>query len=133
MNVASLFQGIAALSWLVFVGFFALMVMSASRNKPIHRGGFYFLITGLVAIILTTISYGVVFIKPQERGVVVSAVSPIGYREKPLDPGLRWIIPFAESVELYPISKQTYTMSIAQREGQIWEMIRLKRAPPMVR
>jgi regulator of protease activity HflC (stomatin/prohibitin superfamily) len=36
-----------------------------------------------------------------------------------LQPGLRWIIPFAENVVIYPISKQTYTMSIAPQEGQI--------------
>jgi regulator of protease activity HflC (stomatin/prohibitin superfamily) len=34
-------------------------------------------------------------------------------------PGLRWIIPFAETVERYPISKQTYTMSIAPEEGNV--------------
>jgi regulator of protease activity HflC (stomatin/prohibitin superfamily) len=39
--------------------------------------------------------------------------------QQALDPGLRWVIPFAESVIVYPISKQTYTMSIAPVEGQI--------------
>ena len=29
-----------------------------------------------------------------------------------LNPGLHFIVPFAENVVLYPISKQTYTMSI---------------------
>jgi regulator of protease activity HflC (stomatin/prohibitin superfamily) len=36
-----------------------------------------------------------------------------------LQPGLRWVIPFAENVVVYPISRQTYTMSIAPSEGQI--------------
>ena len=60
-----------------------------------------------------------VFIEPQERGVVISAVSPLGYRPQALQPGLTWIIPGLENVKLYPISKQTYTMSIAPSEGQI--------------
>jgi regulator of protease activity HflC (stomatin/prohibitin superfamily) len=51
--------------------------------------------------------------------VVISAVSPQGYRQVALEPGLHWIIPFFESVVTYPISQQTYTMSIAPSEGQI--------------
>jgi regulator of protease activity HflC (stomatin/prohibitin superfamily) len=73
----------------------------------------------VIAIVLSAVSAGMVFINPQERGVVVSAVAPGGYRPEALQPGLRWIIPFAESVVIYPISKQTYTMSIAPNEGQI--------------
>jgi regulator of protease activity HflC (stomatin/prohibitin superfamily) len=72
-----------------------------------------------VALILNTVSAGLVFVEPQERGVVISAFAPKGYREEPLQPGLRWILPYAESVEYYSISKQTYTMSIAAAEGQI--------------
>jgi regulator of protease activity HflC (stomatin/prohibitin superfamily) len=70
-------------------------------------------------VIMTTVSAGLVFIQPEERGVVVSAFAPKGYREQPLQPGLRWVIPFAEDVKIYPISKQTYTMSIATLEGNV--------------
>jgi regulator of protease activity HflC (stomatin/prohibitin superfamily) len=38
-------------------------------------------------------------------------------RETALQPGLNWIIPFVERVVTYPISRQTYTMSIAHEEG----------------
>jgi len=50
--------------------------------------------------------------------VVITAISP-GYRSQALQPGLRWVIPFVENVVTYPISKQSYTMSIAPVEGQI--------------
>ncbi len=73
-------------------------------------------ITGLV---LTTLSAGLVFIQPEERGVVISAVAPEGYREQALQPGLNWILPFLENVIGYPISRQTYTMSIAPSEGAV--------------
>jgi len=36
-----------------------------------------------------------------------------------MQPGLRWVIPYAESVKTYSISKSTYTMSIAHQEGEI--------------
>ncbi|MCK5793388.1 MAG: prohibitin family protein, partial [Anaerolineales bacterium] len=55
----------------------------------------------------------------QERGVVISALAEGGYRKDILQPGLRWVIPYAENVKTYPISKSTYTMSIAQLEGEI--------------
>jgi len=51
--------------------------------------------------------------------VVISALDPQGYREEALQPGLRWVIPYFENVELYTISRQTYTMSIAPQEGQL--------------
>jgi regulator of protease activity HflC (stomatin/prohibitin superfamily) len=119
MNFASLFQGVATLGWLVFIGVVVLVVVSASRNRPMRRGGMYILAVGIVAVILTTIGAGLVFINPEERGVVISAVSPNGYRTAPLEPGLRWIIPFAESVRRYPISRQTYTMASTTGEGQV--------------
>lgn len=119
MNIASLSQGISMLAWLVVGGVFIALVVAASRNRPVRRGWVYILISIVFAIVMTTISAGVVFISPQERGVVISAISPTGYRAQALEPGLRWIIPFAETVERYPISKQTYTMSITQGEGAI--------------
>jgi regulator of protease activity HflC (stomatin/prohibitin superfamily) len=50
---------------------------------------------------------------------VISAFAPKGYREEPLQPGLRWIMPYVESVEYYNISKETYTMSGVSSEGQV--------------
>lgn len=119
MNIASLMSIVSSAVW---VGLFAVVVMAvtrASRNKPVK--GFVSAIIGLfvLALVVTTVSAGLVFIQPEERGVVISAFAPRGYRETALQPGLRWIIPFAESVRIYPISKQTYTMSIAAQEGQI--------------
>jgi len=117
MNLAGLFQGIATLAWLVFAGVLALAIIRASRNKPIKNATVMVISTLAVALVLTFVAAGMVFIEPQERGVVISAVSPQGYRDQALEPGLRWIIPFAERVVLYPISRQTYTMSIAGSEG----------------
>jgi regulator of protease activity HflC (stomatin/prohibitin superfamily) len=59
-----------------------------------------------------------VFIQPDERGVVITAAAP-GYRQDALEPGLRFVIPFVENVRTYPISRQTYTMSTAVGEGQV--------------
>ncbi|MCD4802936.1 MAG: prohibitin family protein [Anaerolineales bacterium] len=119
MQITILVAALAAFSWLVVIGFIALAVMRARQGKK-TRGSLTGIIVAIVlAIVLNTVSAGLVFIQPQERGVVISAVAPDGYRQDILQPGLRWVIPYAESVQIYPISKSTYTMSIASLEGDI--------------
>jgi len=119
MNIASVLQGLATFSWLLVVGIIVLAVIRASRAKPL-KGAIGLVIGAVVfSLILTTISAGLVFIQADERGVVISAVAPQGYREQPLQPGLRWVIPFAENVKTYSISRQTYTMSVSSTEGQV--------------
>lgn len=69
----------------------------------------------------TTLGSGLVFINPEERGVVVSAMpgAQDAIRGGALVPGLHWIVPYFESVRRYKISRQTYTMSIVHGEGQV--------------
>ncbi len=119
MNIASVLQGSVALLWLVVVGLIVMAVMRASRGQNVKGLTTGIVIAILLAGVITTVSSGLVFILPEERGVVISAIAPKGYREQALTPGLRWIIPYFESVERYKISRQTYTMSIAPMEGQV--------------
>lgn len=76
------------------------------------------LISFLALLSLTVLSFSLVFVEPQNVGVVVSIVSPEGIREQPERSGLRWIVPFAEEIYMYPIYWQTYTMSATPLEGQ---------------
>jgi regulator of protease activity HflC (stomatin/prohibitin superfamily) len=119
MNVASFIQIFAVIAWLAFFGLIAVVVLRSSRGKKIKGAVTILLVILAAALVLSTVSAGIVFIQPEERGVVISAIQPTGYRLQPLQPGLRWIIPFFESVVVYPISRQTYTMSIAPSEGAI--------------
>lgn len=119
MNIASMLQGLVALLWVAVVGMIILAVVRAARGFKVRSLSIGILGTAILAVFLTSISAGLVFIKPEERGVVLSALAPKGYREQALQPGLRWVIPYFESVVKYPVSKQTYTMSIATQEGQI--------------
>ncbi|MBN1305226.1 MAG: hypothetical protein JXA13_12390 [Anaerolineales bacterium] len=119
MNIANLMRIISSVSWLAALSLVVLVVTRAARQRPVK--GLISAILGILilAIILSTVSAGLVFIQPQERGIVISAFAEKGYRELALQPGLRWVIPFAENVKIYPISKQTYTMSISSSEGKI--------------
>jgi regulator of protease activity HflC (stomatin/prohibitin superfamily) len=119
MNVASLMKIFAATAWVAFFGLIIIVVLRASRSKNVKGVVPILLVALAAALVLTTVSAGLVFMQPEDRGVVISALQPAGYRVEPLQPGLRWIIPFFESVVVYPISRQTYTMSIASSEGAI--------------
>lgn len=119
MNITLVISMIAGLSWIIVVALLAVTVVRASRRQSTKGTITAFVISAVVALVLTTISKGLVFVEPQERGVVISAFAPKGYRENPLQPGLRWIMPYVETVEYYPISKETYTMSGVATEGQV--------------
>jgi regulator of protease activity HflC (stomatin/prohibitin superfamily) len=119
MNIASVLQGLATFSWLIVVGIIILAVVRASRARPLKGAVSLVIGTIIFALVLTTVSAGLVFIQADQRGVVISAVAPKGYRDQTLQPGLRWVIPFAENVKTYSIARQTYTMSVAAAEGQV--------------
>ena len=119
MDIASLLKGISVFVWLGFLGAVALVMVRSARRTPLKRGKSLILTLLIIAVVITTVSSGLVFINPEERGVVISAVAPQGYRAEALTPGLHWVIPFAENVKIYPISRQTYTMSIAPSEGAV--------------
>ncbi len=119
MDVASMVRLIATLAWLLFIVVIVFAVVRAARNRPVKGITTAILVLGVVALLLSVAGAGLVFIRPEERGVVISAVAPKGYREQVLQPGLRWIIPFFENVVTYPISRVAYTMSIAPQEGSV--------------
>jgi regulator of protease activity HflC (stomatin/prohibitin superfamily) len=118
MNITLVISAIAGLSWVLVVAILVFVVIRASRQQPI-KGMTTGLIVALVfALLLNTVSAGLVFIEPQERGVVISAIQK-GVRPDALQPGLNWVVPYFENVVTYSISRQTYTMSIAAEEGDI--------------
>jgi regulator of protease activity HflC (stomatin/prohibitin superfamily) len=119
MRITDIFSGISILFWVAAAGFVAFSSVQAARGQKIKNMRAIALAIIIGAVLTTTLSAGLVFVEPQERGVVISAISPKGYREQALQPGLRWIVPFVERVVYYPVSRQTYTMSIAANEGQI--------------
>jgi regulator of protease activity HflC (stomatin/prohibitin superfamily) len=120
VNVADMLRGIAGLAWVVALAIVILAITRAARGRGFKSAPTLVIGVVVAALVLTTVSAGLVFVRPEERGVVISAVAPQGYRTDILQPGLRWVVPFAESVVIYPISRQTYTMSIATEEGQVY-------------
>jgi regulator of protease activity HflC (stomatin/prohibitin superfamily) len=119
MGVATIVRVFSVLSWLLVFASIGFAVYAVARRGRTRLGVGMIAGAVVVAILLSTVSSGLVFIQPQERGVVISALQPNGYRTQALQPGLRWIIPFFESVERYSIARETYTMSQTAAEGQL--------------
>src|SRR5512136_1465280 len=119
MNIASVLQGLATFSWLIVVGIVILAVIRASRARPLKRAVSIVIGTVIFALLLTTVSAGLVFLQADQYGIVISALQPKGYRTEPLTPGLHWVVPFVENVKPYSIAKQTYTMATTTTEGKV--------------
>ena len=119
MNVANLVSVLASISWLLLIG--SVLFAGASVARGGSAKSFASLVIGTLslALVLSTVSQGLVFIQPESRAVVISALRQTGIRSQALQPGLLFITPFFEDVVLYPIAKQTYTMSGGAAEGQI--------------
>ncbi len=117
---------LTVITWSVWIVFFAWVILSLWQTA--RQQGFGVAVRRLftripVALLLVAIGISflylaVLFIEPQEVAVVVSLISPEGYRDRPLRSGLRWIVPLAEEAKRYPISWQTYTMASKPTEGQ---------------
>ena len=119
-------QVLTFLTWSIWIIFFTVVILYLWRTAR-TRG----LIVSLrrlislrlpltllaIAIGVTLIFRSVIFIEPQEVGVVISLVTPDGYRDRPLRSGLRWLVPLAEEVKRYPVYWQTYTMASKPTEG----------------
>jgi prohibitin 2 len=99
---------------LYFIRNFQLFGFREAVNKLLS---FRLLAIVVVLIAISLLNISLVFVEPQESGVVVSLVEPDGYRQDPFRSGLHWIVPLMERVVRYPMYWQTYTMSGEPSEG----------------
>ena len=119
MNIAQVVQFIASGAWLLVIGLVVLLVTRSSRGQPVKGFSTGVIVLVVVAIVLSTVGAGLVFIEPDQIAVVVSSGQAGGIRPQPLSAGIHFVIPFIERVEPYSILRQTYTMSAVGTEGAV--------------
>ncbi len=117
MNIAQVVQFVGSLAWLLTIVIGVIAITRAGRGQNAKGLSTLLVIFLVAAIALTGIGAGLVFIEPDEIGVVITAVGEGGIRPDPLPSGLHWIVPFVNRVERYSILRQTYTMSSVEGEG----------------
>ena len=118
MNIVDVIRSFAGFAWLAAIGLGVLALVRAGRNQKTKGIGSTAAGVLVLAVILTTLGSGLVYVESNERGVV-KTVRAGGVRPEALEPGLHWILPLVEQVVTYSISNQTYTMSVAPNEGQV--------------
>lgn len=119
MGIGDIIGGLASVAWLAAIGALGFVVFNAARGRRFGGGATLVVVIAVLAAVLTTVGAGIVFVEPDELGIVVTAVGGGGIRSDPLPSGLHWIIPFAERVERYSILNQTYNMISVTAEGQV--------------
>ncbi len=119
MNIASVIKAIGSFSWLILFALIVVISVRAARKQSVKGLTTLTIVVLIASILMTIVGAGLVFIEPYEVGVVVTVLGEGGMRPEPLNAGLHWIVPFIERVELYPVSRQTYTMARTPSEGEI--------------
>ncbi len=105
------------LAWLILiVAALRHLVRAARKSGKLFAGirtlfTYRSLIYTLSVSALTLVKASLVFVYPQQAGVVVSIFSPDGVRQQPLRGGLHWVVPLAERLVVYPLYWQTYELS----------------------
>ncbi len=113
---------LGVIGWALLLGLVAYLLyvgMQRSQGRAMRFSVTLIVILAVLGLGLNVVGNGMVFIQPQERGVVISALSGTGYRAPSLNPGLHLIMPALENVERFSIAQQAYTMSKSPTEGEV--------------
>lgn len=119
MNISGSLNLLALVLFGALIVYVAWVLVERQNRRPRKISLTLVLILALGGLIAMSLGSGLVFIEPEERGVVISALSSKGYRSGILTPGLHWIAPYAERVQRYSIAQRTYTMSGTTTEGDV--------------
>jgi regulator of protease activity HflC (stomatin/prohibitin superfamily) len=109
---------LAGFAWLAAIGLGVMAISRVGRNQGAKGIGSTVVVVLVLALVLTTLGAGWVYVESNERGVV-KTIRAGGVKTEALAPGLHWILPVVESVVTYSVSNQTYTMSGVALEGQV--------------
>lgn len=120
-----LLDQIAQVAWWILAAYAIIVFILSLRQHGIfiaiiHVLSYRVILPLLVVLAISLVSASMVFIPPDQVGIVVSLLSPGGIRPQPMRAGLHWIFPVLEAEINYPISWQTYTMSTKPTEGQVF-------------
>lgn len=116
MNIVDVIRTAAGLAWVAAIALGIMAAIRASRNQTAKGSSASALIVLVVAVVLTILGSGLVYVESNERGIV-KTISAGGIRPAALESGLHWILPGVEQMVPYSISNQTYTMSFLPEQG----------------
>ncbi|MEM7530659.1 MAG: prohibitin family protein [Chloroflexota bacterium] len=123
MNLDILLQYATQIAWVILALSAVLIFIARLRRIGVQSAmrslvSWRLFLPLLLVIVVNLVSLSLIFVPPQQVGVVISLIAPKGIRERALTSGLHWLFPLLEEAKLYPIYWQTYTMALRPMEGQ---------------
>ena len=124
MNLDRLLEILSIFFWTIFALYVVITFIQGARKHGFEAAlkklaSFRVLLLLVLTVGVSFLSAALIFVPPEQIGVVISLSSPRGVREEPLQPGLRFVLPLIEEAVLYPIHWQTYSMSSKPYEGEL--------------
>ncbi len=116
MGISSILGALSLLGFLLFLGGIAAVVLSASQNRPVRNGVVLAVVGIVVGVLFSVISQGILIIQPTEVAVIFNTLNG-DLEDPPRTAGTHIVVPVLQTVTLYPISQQEYTMSGNTSEG----------------
>lgn len=108
MGITAGLTFITSLFVLALLAGVGIFLVNSGRGRP-TRIGVILAIIGLIGIIIAVpLNAGLVLIQPNERGVVFRQTQ--SDLRPPLDPGLKWVVPFIDQVIKYDVGQQSLDM-----------------------
>lgn len=111
-----------------------LSFWNASRGRKV-RPGIILIVVGVVGVlVLAPLNAGLVLVQPNEVGVVFrQTASGDASLLEPLQPGLKWVVPFVDQVIVYDVGQRSITMAGSSEFSQTGVMEGGERVYPAVR
>jgi regulator of protease activity HflC (stomatin/prohibitin superfamily) len=116
MGISSILGALSLLGFLLFLGGIATVVLSASQNRPVRSGVLLAVVGIIVGILFSVVSQGILIVQPTEVAVIFNTLNG-DLEDPPRTAGTHIVVPVLQTVTIYPISQQEYTMSGTSNEG----------------
>ena len=125
MAIKAVLGFLIAIFVMAIIGGVALIVVNSTRGRRV-RPGIIIIAIGVVGVaVLAPLNAGLVLIQPNEVGVVFrqTASGSAALRE-PLQPGLKWVVPFIDQVIIYDAGQQSVDMVGSAEASQVAGQVR---------
>lgn len=114
MTITAVLGFLSVALFLAAIGGLALAAVNAQRGTKTRPGITLFVLGIVGGILLSALNSGLVLVQPNERAIVfnqVGGTTASSLSDEPLQPGLKWIIPFVQTSVIYDVGRQEVTMS----------------------
>jgi len=116
-GISAFIGAISLLGFVLFLIGVALVVVASSQGRG-ARGGVVLAVLGLViGLLFSLVSNGLLFVDVTQVAVITNTLT--GNLEQPRQPGTSIVIPGLQIATYYPTTRQEYTMSSTEFEGEI--------------